>query len=286
MSKIQPLGIIATLLSCLILIAGCSREKDSKTPVQDGIVSLAPSITELLFALNLEQRIVGVTTACDFPEAAKSLPQVGSFMNINREAVLASGATWVIGVSGGLPDSEVAKLESSGIRVLLLKSGTISETMEAITQLGSSLQIEAKASAFRTALEASLKPSPAQKIGVRPTGIIVLSTKPLMVAGPNTFVGELLELAGLENAVGTSPVDYPSWDKEALLKANPDWIIYAMMKGDVPSKKNEVWAPLPAVIEGRTRSIHPDVLLRPGPRMAEGVKLIREAVSQMGGEQE
>ena len=106
-----------------------------------------------------------------------------------------------------------------------------------------------------------------------------------MVAGPNTFVGELLELGGLKNAVLDSPVDYPVWDKEALLKANPDWIIYAIMKDEEPSKDNEVWAGLPAVVEGRTRSIHPDVLLRPGPRMVEGVRLLREAVSQLRGNQ-
>ena len=140
-------------------------------------------------------------------------------MNINREAVFASGAKWVIGVTGSLPDSEVKKFESAGVRVLLLASGTIAETMESITTLGKSLQIEEKAQAFRNALEASLKHSPSKNVGTPPSGIIVISTKPLMVAGPNTFVGELLELGGLKNAVLDSAVDYPAWDKEALLKA-------------------------------------------------------------------
>ena len=283
----KVLHIASTLILCLSLavFAGCTEKQDLNAPVKNGIVSLAPSITELLFALDLEKRVVGVTAACDYPEVVKSLPRVGSFMNINREAVYASGAKWVIGVTGSLPDSEVEKYESAGVQVLLLESGTIAETMEAITTLGKSLQIEEKAKAFRNALEASLERSPSEKIGKRPTGIIVISVKPLMVAGPGTFVGELLELGGLKNAVLESGVDYPAWDKEALLKANPDWIIFAVMKGDESLKDNEMWAALPAVVEGRTRSIHPDVLLRPGPRMAEGVTSIREAISQAGGNQ-
>ena len=107
-----------------------------------------------------------------------------------------------------------------------------------------------------------------------------------MVAGPNTFVGELMVIAGLKNAVGESAVAYPAWDREAVINANPEWIITACME-DTQDGNQPEWTRLEsvgAVQKEQIRKVNPDWVLRPGPRMGKGVRALREALKPVSKE--
>jgi iron complex transport system substrate-binding protein len=277
MKRLSPVSML--ILSLFILMGCSSKEARSSSPVE-GVVSLAPSVTEMLFALNQGDRVVGVTSACDYPSEASAIPKVGGFMTPQFEAIMASGATWVVGMEGSVPEKAVAKLEETGKRVLLLKDKSVEDVLSSMERLGAELGVPEAGKQLRKAVEKDMKPTPFSKVEGQPRGILVISRDPLMVAGPSTFVSELMVLAGVQNVVEDGPMPYPTWTKENLIAGNPDWIIEARMTKENPSDTSP-WASLnsvSAVKQQHIRSVNADWLLRPGPRMAKGVRAIREAL--------
>jgi iron complex transport system substrate-binding protein len=152
--------------------------------------------------------------------------------------------------------------------------------------LGAKLGVPDAGKQLRDAVERELAPTPFGRVEGRPKVMLVISKDPLMVAGPDTFVGELMVIAGLQNAVEESEVAYPAWDREAIIKANPDWIIEASMEN---SKNGEstLWTGLESVaaIQNKhIRTVNPNWILRPGPRMGKGVRALREALKPVSRE--
>lgn len=272
--------LLLVVLTALMWAPACSAKQEKKTPPKDGIISLAPNVTEILFALNLEDRVVGVTTACDYPPEARDIKPMGGFMTPHFEAIVGSGATWVVAMEGGIPPKDVSRLEAAGKNVLLLKDKTVKDVLSSMERLGAELGVAEAGKKLRAAVEKELAPTPFGKVEGQPKAMLVISKDPLMVAGPDTFVGELMVIAGLKNAVEESALAYPAWDREAVINANPDWIITACMEdtrdGDAP-----LWNHLKsveAVQKKQIRTVNPDWVLRPGPRMGKGVRALREAL--------
>ena len=150
-------------------------------------------------------------------------------MDPNLEAIRATGAEWVIAVEGGLPPRIAERIQGGNQKVLLLPSTTIADSLDSLKLLGDTLGVASRAEALLTALKKELEAPSVQKIESGRSGIVVVSTEPLVVAGPGTFVSELMELAGVKNRVPKGPVEYPVWDGEELAKAAPEWIFIATM---------------------------------------------------------
>jgi len=276
----NKLFILVLALSSLIWTLGCSPKQKKEPLPKEGIVSLAPNVTEMLFALDLGNRVVGVTTACNYPPEVSTLSPMGGFMTPHFEAIMGSGATWVVAMEGGVPEKDLSKLRAAGKNVLLLKDKTVEDVLSSMELLGTKLGVPDAGKKLRSAVEKEVAPTPFGQVEGRPKVMLVISKDPLMVAGPNTFVGELMVIAGLQNAVEESEVAYPAWDREAIIKANPDWIIEASME---ESKNGDpsLWEGLDsveAIQKKHIRTVNPDWVLRPGPRMGKGVRALREAL--------
>ena len=156
------------VLSLIVMstMACAPRAQEKQESPRDGVVSLAPNVTEMLFALNLGSRVVGITSACDHPEEVKGIQPVGGFMTPQFEAILATGASVVVGMEGGVPEKEVEKLRAAGKKVILLKDKSVQDVLSSLEVLGNELGVAEGAQTLRRALEKELKPSPIPKLKV------------------------------------------------------------------------------------------------------------------------
>lgn len=275
-------GLFGTGL--LIVIARQDQDTHAATlPAQpDRIVSLAPNLTEILFALGLGEKVVAVSSDSDFPPAAAEKTKVGTFWQPNLEAVIASKPDLVITLWFEQQRSVAESLKRAGYPVLTLKIERIEELLTAIKEIGAAAGAQERADQLVEnivnrihGLQSEL--SSRQKVKV----LWVVQTEPLRVAGRNTFINELIELAGGENAIGSTLSQYPQIGTEELLACGAEVIIQsAMGKTDIAGQQRTAqifwnrWASLPAVKNKKIYVVEPDTILRLGPRLCSGLEMI------------
>lgn len=243
------------------------------------IVSLAPGVTETLFALGLEQQIVGVTRFCDYPEAARHKPQVGDYTDPNLEAILLQRPDLVILSADAATPALLAKMENLGLTVYVVYPNDLKATLQMLRALG---QITGKAQAgeslAKELTDALARVQTAVKGHKPPKVLFCVMVQPLVVAGPATMVGDLIKAAGGDNVVPDGLTRYPTWNYEALLVADPDLIIVSPHPGTPnPVDLFASWTELAAVRNRRIISVEPDWVHRPGPRLPLGLTSLAEA---------
>ncbi|HWP59035.1 MAG TPA: cobalamin-binding protein [Candidatus Acidoferrales bacterium] len=238
------------------------------------IVSLAPSVTETLFALGANDRLVGVTTYCDYPPAAKRLPKIGTFMNPNVELVVAQRPDLVIAVPERADREKLGILEQVGLKVLVLRVSNLSEVLGAIRALAQLTERREQGERLIRAIESEIHAVRRRIDGaVRRRVLMLVGTNPLVAVGPGSYVDELIRLAGGENVAGSAGVPWPLVNVEFVLTQAPEVIIEAGM-GSERGQAAQRWANLdgiPAVKNGRVVSYVSDKILRPGPRAGEAL---------------
>lgn len=259
-----------------------SRDKTTRTNKPQRIVSLAPNITEILFALGLDKEIVAVSSDSDYPAGAAHKKKVGTFWQPNTEAVIASKPDLVITLWFEQQNQVAESLKRLDYPVLTLKIEKIEELLTAIQKIGvatgSKQQAEQLAKEISTQLSnLQSKFSSAYKVKV----LWAVQPEPLRVAGRNTFVNKLIELAGGENAVGQTIQQYPPIGTEEVLACGAEIIIQSAMGTAGASEQQKTaekfwskFAALPAVKNNRIYVIRPDTVLRLGPRLCQGIELI------------
>jgi iron complex transport system substrate-binding protein len=246
------------------------------------IVSLAPNLTEILFAIGLEDKIVGVTLDSDYPPDAAEKPKVGTFWQPNIEAVVAARPSLVITLGFEQQQNLAERLRRIGYNNLTVNIEKVGDLFDAIERIGAATGRQRQAneltSRIRTKLQqlASLLGSEA-KVRV----LWVVQREPLRVAGRDTFVNEMIELAGGENAIGPTVHKYPPIGAEQVMACNADVIIEsAMGRQDIEGQRNRAlqhWSKyqyLPAVASNRVYVIDGDTVSRLGPRLYEGTEII------------
>jgi len=247
------------------------------------IVSLAPNLTEILFALGLGGKIVAVSNDSDYPPDAAERNKIGTFWQPNTEAIIAARPDMVITLSFEQQKNVADSLNRIGFNVLTLKIEKIEELLTAIEKIGIATGYKQSADDLAENIATQLnnlrsKFSSNKKVKV----LWVVQNEPLRIAGKNTFVNELIELAGGENAIGPTLQQYPPIGSEELLVCGVEVIIQAAMgaAGNIPEQQkaaNLFWskfAHLPAVKNNKIYVIEPDTILRLGPRLPQGVELI------------
>ncbi len=250
------------------------------------IVSLAPEVTENLFALGAGALLVGVTTADTYPAAALKLPKVGDFGQPSFERIRALHPDLVIAASATIPASEPDRLQQrlSGIPVFAQKSARFTDVLRHLQQLGTLTGRMGEAKRLVARMQAKMAQAAKRAGGKpRPTVFVEISASPLYAAGPGSFVDDLIRLAGGVNIVkGTNP--FPVYSKEALLAADPEHYILAV-GGDmnaIPTTPAALPAALAsrlrAVKEGNIHRIPSDLLFRATPRLADGLLLLAKAL--------
>ncbi len=242
-----------------------------------GIVSLAPSVTEILFELGLGGQITGDTDYCDFPAQAKSLPHVGRFGDPDMERLLATRPRLVI-TTDLRRKTDADQLRQAGIEVLVVKIASVKDLQAAIEQIGKATAHAEQAAALVQRLQNEFSAAAARFKDVprerRPRVYFELSGSPIMTVGGPSFVNEVIELAGGVNAAAGLNVEWPKVDAETVIAWNPDVIVLGYMdSGASQALAGRIgWAGINAIKNGRViADISPDLLLRPGPRLAMGV---------------
>jgi iron complex transport system substrate-binding protein len=276
-------GAPAVLFLCLSARAAPAAGEPARKPPQR-IVSLAPSVTEMLFALGLGDRIVGATDHCDFPPEAKKIPRVGGLGRPNVEKLLSLSPDIVIATDLERKDLAEA-LRRAGINVLELKIGNFAELFEAERKIGDAVG-EPEAAArqvreMRAQLDAAAKLSAGVPRDRLPKVFIEVWSDPLITAGGRSFLDDVIARAGGVNVAHDLVQDYPTINPEKVVQWNPDVILLCYMteaKDAAAQIAGRIgWGGIKAVREGRIiADISPDALLRPGPRLVAGVLQLAE----------
>lgn len=278
------LKIIAVRLlavSLIVMAARASFAQAAAAPYPQRIVSLAPSVTETLFALGFGDRLVGVTTYCDYPAEARKLPKIGGFMSPSLEVIVAKRPDLVIGVSSATDPVKAREMERLGLKVTLISLASVSDILSSIKSIARLLGNPAAGKTLvrnitRQFEEVKKRVAPAPR---RPT-LLAVGLRPLVAVGGKNFIDELITLAGGENIAGNAAQPWLNLPDEYVVAKAPQVIIEAGMGSD-RSESAKHWADLksiPAVREQRVYAYPSDKILRPGPRIGEGLEEIARLV--------
>jgi len=252
----------------------------AKAPVR--IVSLAPSITEILFAIGSSEQIVGVTEFCDYPAEAKQKPKVG-YSRPNIESILALQPDLVMAPRAFLRADLLAKFEQLKIPTFIVDPESFEEIPIRIQTIGRILDRSASADAVAMAMRERIawirsKTESLSRVRV----LYVLNSQPLITVGPGSYIQQIIGLAGGSNVAAHATVPYPHLNMEAVLKEDPEIIVFPTGKAEgIPSGEQQLWqrwTSLSAIKQGRLHRIPSDLLNRPGPRIVEGLEQLARII--------
>jgi iron complex transport system substrate-binding protein len=252
------------------------------------VVSLAPSVTEMLFSLGVGDAVVGVTDYCDYPPEAKRIECVGGFGQPNVEKLLAVAPDVVI--AAGLEHPKVAQtLRGAGIRVLDVRIRSIDEMWQGLRQIGQAVGRPQRAEELIAAMQAELAAVSVRHRGTpqaqRPRVFVEIGDHPLTTAGGSSYLDDVIARAGGCNVAHDVAQAYFHVSPEQVIAWNPDFILTARMgQTEDPTagfSRRIGWGEMSAVKRGAIiHDIPADYLFRPGPRLIEGVKALAQRLQQ------
>jgi iron complex transport system substrate-binding protein len=264
-----------TLSAAVLMMGACHRAPAPRPHQARRIVSLAPSSTEILYALGAGDRIVGVDQYSDWPPEALKVPRVGSDLQPSVERILALKPDVVFVATSANSRELPLELERLGIRVVISRIDTLDDLWRDITQSGEAIDKHDAAVALVHKLRARIAATHARVAALPPVkALVVVWADPLTVAGGHSFVDDVIRAAGGDNIAGDSAQPYPQYSVERMLARAPAVIVVGSHKGGPALEPLLAHASLPAVKNGRVHSVDGDLLFRPGPRLADGVELL------------
>ena len=222
-----------------------------KAPPQR-IIPLAPSITEILYYLELGGRVAGVTQYSYFPPEAARKPKVGSYIDLNVEKIISLAPDLVIGTVDGNQPAVVRLLEEAGVPVFLVNPRNVSKVIETIAIIGSVCGVGWKGDRAANRLKVRMDRVLAKVVGrARPLVFLQINIKPIMTVNRNTFHHDLIRLAGGMNMTAHEPITYPRFSLEEVIRRKPEVILVSSMErgGRFEKARQEwmAWTSIPAV---------------------------------------
>lgn len=242
--------------------------------IPERIVSLAPSNTEILFALGLGSKLIGTSDHCNYPPEALAIENVGGFATIDVERVVELDPDLVF-ATGGVQEKFVVQLEGLGVPVITLDPDDLGEVLQGIDLAGRATGAENTANELVENMYGRITQIASKVENVqKPKVFWVVWYPPLYTAGKGTFVSELIAKAGGIN-LGDAGMDWFVYSTETLLEEDPDVIIMGA-HGLTPVDMEPLagWDDLKAVRENRVYSINPDIASRAGPRLVDALEEI------------
>ena len=279
----KPAQLLVIVMSIVLFAAGCSKTSHSQPAVASGgamrIVSLSPSMTESLFAVGAGEDVVGVSRYCDFPPNVVSLPKVGGFLDPSLEAILALHPSLLVGNRSPTNRGIVETIAAQGTAIYFPEDESLANIPNILAELGKRTNHAADGERVAEALRHNLAslhegPLPAAKARV----LWLMGLRPFSAAGKQTFSGEILTLISAQNVITSGP-PYPTLDLEEIIRLAPEVILISDMSDD--SATNVDWGPaasVPAIRNHRVYNVSDARVLRPGPRIAEGARLVAKLV--------
>ncbi|MEW5978360.1 MAG: cobalamin-binding protein [Acidobacteriota bacterium] len=246
------------------------------------IVSLAPSITETLFALGLEARIVGVTDYCQYPEAAKQKAKVGGIINPNLERIVSLKPDLLVVTTEANNSEILAPMNRFGIPVFAISPRSLDGVLASIALLGEATGSQAQAKALVEELtRRRLAIAHKVKNRARPRVLILYDLHPIVAGGKNAFPTALIREAGGVSVTGELEQDWPRLNIEYIVKEDPEVIFVSQM----PSIRRQVealkslsgWKMTSAVKNNRIYVVD-DRINQPGPRLVEALEVLAEQI--------
>ena len=243
------------------------------------IISLVPSVTEILFQLGLQKQLIADTNACTYPEAARDLPKVGNYSDPSLEAILLNKPDLIIAAADMNRPALIRRLELLHIPVYIIHPRTVAETLTTIEGIGIITGKTQQGKQLADSIRQRIKKVQRLTAGLpHPTTLECVMLQPLTVAGPDTFINDIITAAGGRNVVPKGPSRYPTWNPEALLTANPQTIIVSTYPGQLkPELFFSKWPQLQAVKNQQIIRINADWIHRPGPRLILGIEMLAKA---------
>jgi len=295
--KLKRFGIFVILLSLFVsMVAGCQPQFQPGTYTDDmdravaidqipqRIVSFGPSITEILFALGLEEKVIGVSNYCDYPEAAKLKPKVGDAFNPSLERIVELNPELVLTVKQEQLNRE---LENLGVTFMVLDPEDIDGILGDIELVGEITGTEKKAEELIKDMQDSISRVVAlMEDAPRVSVFFILDATDLTLpwtVGTGSFIDALITMAGGENTAGGA-VGWVQFSLEQIVSSDPDIIIIQTMAGGIPTVSKEVleenptWREMTAVKQGRILLVDGDLVSRPGPRIVQGLEEMAEII--------
>ena len=243
------------------------------------VVSLAPNITEIIYALGQENLLKGVTLYSDFPSAAVSLPKVGSYVQLNLEKIVALKPDLCIAIRDGNPRVVANRLESLKIPVYAVDPRNLETVMQTVLEIGNLLNANQRADFLVQRMRSRVLKvkSLVSKAAYRPRVFFQIGISPIVSVGTDTFMHELIVLAGGKN-LAQGPVSYPRFSREQVLVLSPEiFIITSMARASVFEQVKAEWSRwpnMPAIRDHRIFLEDSNYFDRPTPRLVDGLELL------------
>jgi ABC-type Fe3+-hydroxamate transport system substrate-binding protein len=242
--------------------------------IPNRIVSLTPSFTEILYAIGADAKLVGVSSYCNFPAASKSKVRVGSVLDPSAEAITALDPELVFLTAEGNSETIYHQLERIGITTFVSNPRSFNDVLRCIESLGAICAREKEAQSLIDSLHGISAAVAGDSTTDGPAVLLILSSEPLIAAGPETFIGEMIQRAGGTCAVQDGTVRYPVISRESILKSKPDIILIPddmNLSIEHVSATFPEWQHLPAIIHNQVFIVESDLYMRPGPRLWQGL---------------
>jgi len=281
------------MVSAMILVAvlAASAPVGAAVQVTDGtgrtltlpalprrIVSLVPGVTEMLYAIGAEDRLVGRTDFCDYPPEARSKASVGGTVSPSLEVLVTLKPDLVVATSAGNSDETRRQLERLRVPLYLVDPHGLSDVFRTMTRLGALTERERRAADVVAGLERRVRAVAVRVAALpRPRVLYVVWPEPLIVPGRGAAVTELIELAGGESVSADGPEGYPRYSVEAAVARGPEVIILARHGAGTAPYAREKWerfADLPAIRAGRLHAVDGDLFHRFGPRVVDALEIL------------
>jgi len=242
----------------------------------DRLVSLAPSITETLYALGLGDRLVGDTDYCDYPPEAKQKPHVGAVLNPNVEKIVALKPDLVLGTPAANRRETADQLDRLGIPVYGLAAHSVDDTLRSIEDLGQVLDRGTEARALVETLRGRIEAVQKRVAGLpRPKVLFVVWYRPLITAGPHSFVADVIQRAGGVSISEDVQGEWPRLALEEVLHRDPDIILFPRSESFSPAldefERLPGWKELHAVKNHRMYLVS-ETIIHPSPRLIDALE--------------
>jgi len=241
------------------------------------IVSLTPSVTEILFALGAGDEVVGVSQYCDYPPAATRLPKVGSFLTPNLEAIVALRPTLVIGIGLSSEMREIRVLQETGCSTMTIQDDSVAQIEDSIRVIGDRIGHADAARALLEKLNAQIDAVRARVSSLPRVRVLMLvGHEPMVAVGPGTYLDDLLKLANADNIADSIDQQWPKLSVEYILAMRPEVILDGQMGTDpaAPARFWQKYPSIPAVRDRRVYSYPGDPVLHAGPRIGTSLRIL------------
>ncbi|MFV0438269.1 MAG: ABC transporter substrate-binding protein [Desulfopila sp.] len=245
------------------------------------VLALAPSLTEMIFSLQAGDRLVGATSYSNYPEAARKLPRIGSYVKLDLEKIVALQPDLCIAIKDGNPLRSIEAIKALGIPVFAIDPHTIDQITEAFLFVGDLLGASEKAEELVGEMKQRIA-LVQQKVAasrIRPRVFFQISDMPIISAGKDSYIDKLITMAGGSNLAGSMPA-YPRFSWENILQMQPDIVIISSMTGGKSATALKdawlKWPEIPASKHHRLYVVDADLFNRPTERLIDGLEILSD----------